>query len=205
MVKKLEDIVGRRPLEDIVKMAFSVAADYTKKPHVADPSGYYPKSGDEQEFVDKHKIEKTADANGNDDDVFNGSDIEHVQKDPKEKKHGYKNPQDKKASFKPAGASVKEGFEDYEGEMARTQLRALANKAMSLSLMMKDDNAELEAWLQSKIAQAKQMIDSVHDYLVYSTPSPIGSGNNSMDERRKSAGPLNTIPSKNLDSAAYGI
>lgn len=55
---------------------------------------------------------------------------------------------------------------DYEGEMAKTQLKALANKAMHLHMMMKND-AQLEAWVQSKISNAKQDLDAIYDYVVF--------------------------------------
>ena len=55
---------------------------------------------------------------------------------------------------------------DYEGEMAKKQLKALANKAMHLHMMMKND-AQLEAWVQSKISNAKQDLDAIYDYVVF--------------------------------------
>ena len=58
---------------------------------------------------------------------------------------------------------------DAEGEMAKTELRAIAHKALQLHSMMEDDD-QLESWLQSKITKAKYMIDSVYDYIVYNMP-----------------------------------
>ena len=63
---------------------------------------------------------------------------------------------------------VKEDY-DAEGEMAKTELRAIAHKALQLHSMMEDDD-QLESWLQSKITKAKYMIDSVYDYIVYNMP-----------------------------------
>lgn len=51
-------------------------------------------------------------------------------------------------------------------EMAKTQLRALANKAMHLVMAMTDD-MHVEPWVQSKIAVAKDNVSAVHDYLIY--------------------------------------
>jgi rubrerythrin len=51
---------------------------------------YTPKSPDEKRFVDKHIIKKTADANKNGDDVFNGKNIKADNRAPY---HGY-NPGD---------------------------------------------------------------------------------------------------------------
>ena len=50
-------------------------------------TAYRPKGGDEQEFMDKHVIQKTDDANGNGDDVFSGTGIKKV--DRKKERHGY--------------------------------------------------------------------------------------------------------------------
>lgn len=55
---------------------------------------------------------------------------------------------------------------DYEGEMAKAELNAIADKAAILADML-DNDTQLEAWLQSKITKAKYMIDSVHDYMMY--------------------------------------
>lgn len=59
---------------------------------------------------------------------------------------------------------------DYEGEMAKAELNAIADKAAVLADML-DNDTQLEAWLQSKITKAKYMIDSVHDYMMYSQPN----------------------------------
>jgi hypothetical protein len=55
---------------------------------------------------------------------------------------------------------------DYEGEMAKTELRAMCDKADKLANMLSDDQ-QLEAWLQSKISKAKDYIDAVYDYMMY--------------------------------------
>ena len=69
-----------------------------------------------------------------------------------------------------ATATAKKVAESYdpEGEMAKTELRAIAHKALQLHSMMEDDD-QLEAWLQSKITKAKYMIDSVYDYILYNS------------------------------------
>lgn len=61
---------------------------------------------------------------------------------------------------------VVEKSDDYEGEMARAQLKSIADKASKLADAMKDD-AELEAWIQSKITTAEDYISTVHDYMTY--------------------------------------
>lgn len=58
--------------------------------------GYTPKAEGEQEFVAKHKITKTPDANKNGDDVFNASKIKTVKRKPE--RHGYDKPHDEKVN-----------------------------------------------------------------------------------------------------------
>lgn len=61
---------------------------------------------------------------------------------------------------------------DYEGEMALTQLKTLEEKAAKIAEMLKPDS-KLEAWVQSKITVAEDYISTVHDYLK-NTPDSIG-------------------------------
>jgi hypothetical protein len=75
--------------------------------------------------------------------------------------------QRKAAEKKEVKKEVKEDVDyDYEGEMAKTELRAMCDKADKLANMLSDDQ-QLEAWLQSKISKAKDYIDAVYDYMVY--------------------------------------
>lgn len=53
---------------------------------------------------------------------------------------------------------------DHEGEMARAQLKHIANKAINLHLHLKDDQ-QLKAWVQAKITNAKQLLDDVCDHI----------------------------------------
>lgn len=55
-------------------------------------TAYYPKSEDEQRFVDKHKVEVVDDANGNDDEVFKGTKAKTI--DRSKERHGYSSPKD---------------------------------------------------------------------------------------------------------------
>lgn len=50
-------------------------------------TAYRPKGGDEQKFMDKHIIQHTDDANGNDDAMFKGTGVGKV--DRKKERHGY--------------------------------------------------------------------------------------------------------------------
>jgi hypothetical protein len=56
--------------------------------------GYTPKAKGEQEFVAKHEIKVTPDANKNGDDVFKASKVKTVKRSPE--RHGYDKPQDEK-------------------------------------------------------------------------------------------------------------
>ncbi len=56
--------------------------------------------------------------------------------------------------------------EDYEGDMAIGELRAIAAKATEIANML-NTSTELEGWVQGKITKAKDYITSVHDYMKY--------------------------------------
>ena len=58
---------------------------------------YAPKSGDEQKFVAKHSVEKHDDRVGNEDDVYQGTDVKYSLDDQiKQKFYGHKKGEDKK-------------------------------------------------------------------------------------------------------------
>jgi hypothetical protein len=77
---------------------------------------------------------------------------------------------------------------DGEAAMVKTELRAIANKAMHLVTQM-PQGMDIEPWVQSKIAQAKEMVSSVHDYMIY--------GNH--DEKEQTDTPI-TFPNTNVDT-----
>jgi hypothetical protein len=58
------------------------------------------------------------------------------------------------------------GSDDESAEMVKTQLKALANKAMHLMMSITDD-IMIEPWVQAKIAVAKDNVSAVHDYMIY--------------------------------------
>lgn len=92
------------------------------------------------------------------------------------------------------------GDDDESAEMAKTQLRALANKAMNLAMQL-NDNQVVEPWVQAKIAVAKENVTAVHDYMVY--------GNQDKPEAEQTApydggvdmtgAPRNTYPNFSVD------
>jgi hypothetical protein len=53
---------------------------------------------------------------------------------------------------------------DYEGEMARNQLKSLILNAEEILRQIGQDD-ELEAWVQSKITNAADYISTVKDYM----------------------------------------
>jgi hypothetical protein len=55
---------------------------------------------------------------------------------------------------------------DYEGEMAKSELRNLIQNAQELMNSL-DDDTQLEAWVQSKITKANDYLNSVTQYLGY--------------------------------------
>jgi hypothetical protein len=92
------------------------------------------------------------------------------------------------------------GDDDESAEMAKTQLRALANKALHLVMQLSDDQI-VEPWVQAKIAVAKDNVSAVHDYMVY--------GNGKKPEAEQTApyvggidmsgAPRNTYPNFSAD------
>ena len=61
--------------------------------------------------------------------------------------------------------SVKEEL-DYEGEMAKSELRNIIINAQELMNSL-DDDTQLEAWVQSKLTKANDYLNSVTQYLGY--------------------------------------
>lgn len=90
--------------------------------------------------------------------------------------------------------------DDESAEMAKTQLRALANKALALAMHLSDDQV-VEPWVQAKIAVAKDNVTAVHDYMLY--------GDHDEPEKEQTApydggidmsgAPRNTYPSFSAD------
>lgn len=89
--------------------------------------------------------------------------------------------------------------DDESAEMAKTQLRALANKAMHLALQLSDEQV-VEPWVQSKIALAKDYVTSVHDYMLYGEKEPKKEQTAPYDGSVDMSGaPRNTMPSFSAD------
>lgn len=65
--------------------------------------------------------------------------------------------------------------EDFEADMAVTELKSISDKADQLVELMKEmkmsagtEDVELDAWIQSKITKCNDYMNSVYDYMMYS-------------------------------------
>ena len=68
--------------------------------------------------------------------------------------------------LKGRGVELKEEELDYEGEMAKSELRNIIQNAQELMASL-DDDTQLEAWVQSKLTKANDYLNSVTQYLGY--------------------------------------
>lgn len=121
---------------------------------------YYPKGEDEQRFVDKHKIEKTDDANGNDDELFKGTKVKKVSR--AEERHGYDSPQDQ---------SVHEDVEQVE-EMSDKEMKKREDIVKGMKKNLKSFKARYGKDAESvmyatanKMAQADEQVEFDEDNL----------------------------------------
>ena len=129
---------------------------------MSDVEGEFEESDDDMEEMNEEwKIRKTGDSHT----VFkNGKAVkEFTQKD-----HGATKGATKKAATRFVGYMKKymEEGKDYEGDMAKSELNAIADMSKKMSSKMKDDD-QLEAWVQSKITKAKDYIRAAHDNMMY--------------------------------------
>ena len=102
-------------------------------------------------------------------------------------------------SYTPSMRESYDVYEDEAADMVKTELRALSNKSMHLVMSM-TDKMHIEPWVQAKIAQAKELVSSVHDYMVYGDhkeEDESAPADTPMNYTR--SGPVNTIPAYNLD------
>ena len=78
-----------------------------------------------------------------------------------------------------------------EIEMLKAELKAIASKSLHILSSM-PEHLHIEPWVQAKIAEAKSMINGVHDYMVY--------GNHKKEEDEQADTPM-TFPGMNVDNA----
>jgi len=86
------------------------------------------------------------------------------------------------------------GVSDEAAEMVKSELKALANKAMHLAMAM-PEGMHVEPWVQAKIAQAKSFVSDVHDYMIFG---------NHKEEEDESDTPM-TFPGMNVDHAGMNV
>jgi hypothetical protein len=67
-------------------------------------------------------------------------------------------------NFKQFLEAKDKGEYDYEGSMAKTQLRTMIDAAQALHDMLSDDE-NMPEWVQSKITKATDYIDTARDYM----------------------------------------
>ena len=72
--------------------------------------------------------------------------------------------------------------EDYDGEMAISQLRSIVENANKLLEMMNSET-NLEPWVQSKLTKSHDYISMVHDYMAHSPESAFDEGSLLPSER----------------------
>jgi hypothetical protein len=88
------------------------------------------------------------------------------------------------------GGEPPRGHSDEAAEMVKSELKALANKAMHLISQM-PDSMHVEPWIQAKIAQAKEHVSAVHDYMIYGD-------HDKQDEKEQMDTPM-TFPNMSVD------
>ena len=62
---------------------------------------------------------------------------------------------------------IKDGNDDNEGEMSKSELLYIADKAGKIAEKITADDQPIEAWVQSHISAAKELISHVADYVGY--------------------------------------
>ena len=62
---------------------------------------------------------------------------------------------------------IKDGNDDNEGEMSKSELLYIADKAGKIAEKITADDQPIEAWAQSHISAAKELISHVADYVGY--------------------------------------
>lgn len=92
-------------------------------------------------------------------------------------------------SFKDHLSEAKDkGEYDYEGSMAKTQLRTMIDAAQSLHDMLEDDE-NMPEWVQGKITKATDYIDTARDYMKSQANESVN------EEELEELGPTVTVKS----------
>lgn len=127
-------------------------------------NGYEPKPKDEKRFVDKHVVVKTADANGNKDDVFNATNVKEV--DREKEGHGYKAGQDE-AVYEQTGLKSLSTILEKKLTPAELKKREEIAKAMERENPGMDKSKKMAiATAQAKKVAEETDIELVEDQIV---------------------------------------
>lgn len=118
-----------------------------------------PKPEAECKVVDSHEVQKTADANGNGDDVFNATNVKTVNRSSE--RHGHDKGEDEKAYKK-----VAESFAAFVAEKHLTP--AELKKREEIAQAMERENPGMEKGKKMAIAtaQAKKVAEDVDTSLL---------------------------------------
>ena len=81
--------------------------------------------------------------------------------------------------------------EDYDGEMAISQLRSIVDNATKLLEMMNPET-NLEPWVQSKLTKAQDYMSVVHDYMTHTPENHVEEGSLLPSERNDQQNYRNT-------------
>jgi len=114
-------------------------------------ANYANSTKDLENFVAKHEVEKIEDANGNKDDVFQGTNVKTVKR--AQERHGYDTPKDQ---------AVHEQFEDLS---EKTLTKAEMKKREEISQAMERDNPNMPMAKKMAIATAtaKRVAEEVEE------------------------------------------
>lgn len=132
---------------------------------------YRPKAADEQKFVDKHVVVKHDDANGNKDDVFQGTNVKKV--DRKKERHGHEPGEDEKVYEEVEQVDEKLAADatagDYVKDFAKSDAPQFKGKSkekrrkMAIAAFLNKENVEHEGEDLQEGEQAHAQFQKYHD------------------------------------------
>jgi len=119
---------------------------------------YEPKAGDEKKFKDKHIVVKTKDANGNGDDVFQGTNVKAINRS--DEGHGYNPKEDEKV------------YEEIDQEEDQEQIDELKRSTLKSYIAKKMDNIYSNKYpSKDKVKKNVQSLQRAHDRVVGVAPT----------------------------------
>jgi len=154
------------------------------------------KNPDEQKFIDKHVVAKTADRNGNDDEVFKGSKVKMA--DRKKERHGYNPGEDEEVYEELKGNqhkidAHKNGKVDAHDFQLLRKKKKVAEEADDPALKFKLHMAKKRQEMQKKGLLAKEEAEQI-DELSIDTMKSYG------DKRARTAFSGGRKPGQSVDA-----